>query len=112
MTNEAATGWQLEEYATSRGELVIQSFLAELTPADREEALTLLNAVRTQGNTLRRPASGFLGDGLFELRGTQVRIFYCFRPGRRIVLLDGFVKKRTDIPEQVLKRVRQRMKEV
>ena len=32
--------------------------------------------------------------------------FNTFRPGRRIVVLDGMVKKRQDIPADVLARVR------
>lgn len=45
------------------------------------------------------PNAKNLGGGLYELRGTQIRIFYCFR-GRRIVLLDGTIKKRMDIPDE------------
>ena len=44
---------------------------------------------KTPGPRWRRPQSGALGDGLFELRGKQVRLFYVFLPGRLIVLLDG-----------------------
>jgi len=58
------------------------------------------------------PHSRSLGEGLNELRGKQVRIFYVFRPQRRIVLLDGMVKKRDDIPAAVLKRLRQLQREV
>jgi putative component of toxin-antitoxin plasmid stabilization module len=47
-----------------------------------------------------------LGEGLFELRTGPVRLFYAFRPGRRIVLLDGMLKKRQEIPPGVLKRLR------
>jgi capsular polysaccharide biosynthesis protein len=43
---------------------------------------------------------------LYELRKYQVRIFYTFRPGRRVVLLDGIVKKQDKIPADVLKRLR------
>jgi hypothetical protein len=35
-----------------------------------------------------------------------VRIFYTFKPGRVIVLLDGVVKKRGDIPARDLERMR------
>jgi hypothetical protein len=35
-----------------------------------------------------------------------VRIFYVFRPGRRIVLLDAIVKKQNKIPAEALDRVR------
>jgi hypothetical protein len=72
----------------------------------------LIKLVRERGNRLRKPRSAPLGGGLFELRGEQVRIFYMFRPGHRIVLLDGMVKKRNDIPHEVLERVRQLQKEV
>jgi hypothetical protein len=61
---------------------------------------------------LRRPHSGELGSGLFELRGKQVRLFYVFLPGRVAVLLDGEIKKRKDIPPAVLKRMHQLRKEV
>ena len=45
-------------------------------------------------------------------REGQIRIFYLFRPGRRIVLLDGIIKKQDKIPRDVLKRVRRYMQEV
>jgi len=41
-----------------------------------------------------------------------VRIFYTLKPGRVIVLLDGIVKKRGDIPPAVLARVRRFRREV
>jgi len=65
-----------------------------------------------RGNQLRPPRSKPLGDGLFEMRGQQVRIFYTFRPARRIVLLDAMVKKRDNIPSDVLARVRGLNKQV
>ena len=58
---------------------------------------------RRSFSTRRRPVSGRL---------YAVRIFYMFLPGRRIVLLDGIVKKRDDIPSAVLKRLRQLQREV
>ena len=41
-----------------------------------------------------------------------MRIFYTFRPGRVIVLLDGIIKQRGDIPPAVLARVRRFCREV
>jgi hypothetical protein len=46
------------------------------------------------------------------LRGKSVRIFYVFRPERRVVLLDGMIKKRDDIPREVMERLRRLQKEV
>jgi len=70
------------------------------------EAIALVKLLEEQGNLLRRPQSGALGEGLFELRGREVRVFYVFVPGRTIVLLDGEIKKRDDIPKRTLERLR------
>jgi len=70
------------------------------------EAIALVKLLEERGNLLRRPQSGALGDGLFELRGKEVRIFYVFMPGRAIVLLDGEIKKRDAIPRRTLERMR------
>ena len=77
-----------------------------------KEARALIDLLADRGNQLRPPRSKPLGDGLFEMRGQQVRIFYTFRPGRRIVLLDGMIKKRDDIPSEVLTRARGLNKQV
>ncbi len=44
----------------------------------------------------------------FEARGltTGVRLFFVFAPGQRIVVLDGYVKKRTSIPARIMARIR------
>lgn len=49
---------------------------------------------------------------LWELRGHQVRIFYTFRPGRRIVGLDGITKKQDEIRSADLRRVRRYLRAV
>ena len=60
------------------------------------------------------PHSRAMGSGLYELRIAHqegpFRIVYCFRPGRRIVLLHAFVKKteRTSKSDLDLARARQR----
>ncbi len=71
-----------------------------------------MQLLEEQGNLLRRPHSGTLGEGLFELRGKQVRIFYTFLPKRAIVLLDGMIKKQDTIPVKVLDRMRAYQKTV
>jgi len=99
--------WSIEWYRTARGEAPAQTFLATLDWSLAEEAAALLAYVRVRGQALREPRSKSLGDGLFELRGRHgVRLFYTFRSGHRIVVLDGIVKKRQDIPANVLARVR------
>jgi hypothetical protein len=49
-----------------------------------------------------------LDGGLHELRdvGTGVRLFYVLLPDNHAALLDGMTKKRDDIPNAMLKRLR------
>lgn len=103
--------WKVEEFKNARGDLVVTTFAATLDQRDREEAAVLVKALRERGAKLGMPNAKNLGGGLYELRGTQIRIFYCFRV-RRIVLLEGIIKKRMDIPADVLKGIRRRMDSV
>jgi phage-related protein len=98
--------WTLHEYATPGGEKPVLGFLQRLEGRNKRDAIALIQLLRERGNQLRPPHSKAVETGLFELRGHQVRIFYMFRPGRRIVLLDGMVKKQDEIPSEVLQRVR------
>jgi hypothetical protein len=102
--------WTVEWYATVAGGKPLRAFLGGLK-ADQDnfaDALALLELLEAKGNALRPPRSESLGEGLFELRAhpRPVRLFYIFRPGRRIVVLDGIVKKKDKIPADVLRRVR------
>ncbi len=106
--------WTLGFYEIPTGERPAQVFLDALTGVARREAVAGLRLLVTDGAAVRLPHSRALGEGLFELRGRSsgARIFYMFRPGRRIVLLDGVIKKRGDIPASRLRRVRRLQRDV
>ena len=105
-------GWTIEDYRTPAGHSLLRQFLDGLeNQQDRKEAAASSRFFR-YGVTFARASIGSLGEGLFELRGDQVRIFYMFRPGRRIVLLDGLIKKRGKVPPGILRRMRAMQKEV
>ena len=99
--------WTIEAYGAENGDTPVWSFMRALTGRDRIEAIALVKLLEEQGNQLRRPHSGVLGDGLFELRGKQVRIFYMLLPRRAIMLLAGEIKKRDAIPAKTLALVRE-----
>ncbi len=106
------TDWAVNEHQTPGGQSHFAEFVAGLADAkDIKDAAVLVGALRALGNQLREPRSKSLGEGLFELRGTTVRIYYGFLPGRRAVLVGGYVKKRTDTPANVLGLMRARLKE-
>jgi hypothetical protein len=107
-----SSGWTIEEYVTARGENLVLSFLSGQSGKVKAEAIALLKLLKERGNTLGMPHSKSLGQRLFELRGTQVRIFYTFRPGRRITLLDGMLKKRDRMPKRTLECLKRFQKEV
>ena len=98
--------WRIDEYRTAAGETPVRTFIAGLPPDAKAAAIALIKLAETLGNTLREPHSKALGDGLFELRRNQVRLFYVFEPGQIIRLLGGMVKKQDRIPADVLAQMR------
>jgi len=74
----------------------------------------LVELLAEHGPSLRLPHSRAFGDGLFELRPRSGigRAFYCFRIGKRIVVVHAFIKKTQDTPDKELKLARKRVKEL
>ena len=89
---------------------VLVSFLDGLRTKNAtayDGCLALLDLLAEQGHRLRRPHSGALGDGLFELRcregGVQVRMLYAFEGKGIAVLTHGIVKKRGPVPRSEIR---------
>ena len=78
----------------------------------RAKATATLEMLAERGNRLVLPHSRALGGGLFEIRVGHpegpFRIVYCFRPGRRVVLLHAFVKRTQETPKEDLNLARAR----
>jgi len=70
----------------------------------------------TFGPDLGMPHTRAMGKALFELRLKSRegigRVFFCIRPGHRILMLHAYVKKSAKTPAKQLKLARDRMKEV
>jgi Phage derived protein Gp49-like (DUF891) len=95
-------------YHTAAGRAPVDEYIAGLTGMPAIKAAALVKLLETLGHELRLPHSRPLGNGLYELRdvGTGVRLFYVLLPGNRAALLDGMTKKRDDIPDATMKRLR------
>ena len=105
--------WAVHSLNTSRG-TTLEEFIDGLSDDDAAaEAEALLEMLEAYGNQLRRPTTAALGDGLFEARGptTGVRLFFVYAPGHRIIVLDGYVKKRKKIPASIMTRIRKLQKD-
>ena len=100
--------WAVHSLDTPRGTTTLGEFLDGLSDDVAAEAEALVEMLAEHGNELRLPISRPFGKGLFEARGltTGVRLFFVFAPGQRIVVLDGYVKKRTSIPARTMARIR------
>lgn len=103
---EEQGGWTIDEDTTEGRESPVRAFISGLRGRDEVDAVALIKLLEERGNILRPPHSKALGAGLFELRGNQVRVFYVFRPGRRITLLHGILKKQDEIPLKEMRHVR------
>lgn len=98
--------WSIEYYELPSGQRPFEKFVHSLSGIVHLRA-TSLPSLLTQAHALRLPQSKPLGRGLFELRDPcGIRIFYVFRPGRRVMILGGYLKKRQDIPGRVLRMMR------
>jgi phage-related protein len=105
---DSGGSWVVSDYRQANGHSPVRTFLSGLGDADLDRAAALVRLLGERGANLRAPHSKPLGQGLFELRDVPsgVRIFYVTAPGRRLVLLDGIVKKRQGIPARTLDRLR------
>ena len=95
-------------YQTPAGNAPVDEYITGLEGTAATKAAALVKLLEVLGHELRLPHSRSLGEGLHELRdvGTGVRLFYVLLSENRAVLLDGMTKKRDDIPDATMKRLR------
>jgi len=106
-------------YRTRRNAVAeIVSFLDGLRTRNTgayDGCLALLDLLAEQGHRLRRPHSGSLGQGLFELRcregGIQVRMLYAFEGAGIAVLTHGILKKTGPVPRAEIRLAHRRLKQ-
>jgi len=104
--------WTLQQYEDSRGSRPLEEFIGALSESERAVVKAKLVYLQERGNQLREPFTKSMGSGLYELRVHAYRIFFCFRPGNRIVLLHAFRKKSQATPRRELDVAQRRMLEV
>lgn len=78
--------------------------------------LRIVDLMEQFGPNLGMPFTRAMGDGLFEIRtkGQEGigRVFFCYKKGKNIVILHGFIKKTNNTPQKELVIARKRMAEV
>ncbi|HEY7648154.1 MAG TPA: type II toxin-antitoxin system RelE/ParE family toxin [Methylomirabilota bacterium] len=108
--------WTVDDYRTPAGGRPVREFLLKLSEDARATVTAALEMLARRGNELRLPLSRAIGEGLFEIRVRHpegpFRIMYCFRPGRRVVLLHALVKRTEQTPKGDLDLARARKREI
>ena len=89
-------------YEKGNGDCPIEDFLDSLDLKMRAKMVGMITILQEKGNMLREPYSKYLGNGIFELRGTggsnNTRVLYFFYHNGKIILTNGFVKKTQKTP--------------
>ncbi len=103
--------WTIEYYSEQ-----VQQAILTLPVGLRARYAHLTSLMIEFGANLGMPHTRAMGDGLFELRLKSkegiARVFYCTLVGRRIIMLNSFIKKSQKTPAKELELARRRMKEV
>ena len=86
-------------FIDERGHNPVQEFIENLPSKDRAKIIAYLDELKKQGHHLRRPMAGYLGEGIYELRPRDNRIFYFFFLRENVVFLHAIRKKTDKIPE-------------
>lgn len=86
------------------GTCPVQDFLDSIDVKMRAKILMVMSLLEENGPQLRKPYSGPLGDGIFEIRAKQgsniTRVLYFFYVGKKIILTNGFTKKTQKTPPE------------
>lgn len=107
--------WAIEFYANDRGDELVKDFIRVQDEITKAKLVRIIDLAATYGPNLGMPYSKNMKNGLYELRimgKTNIRIFYIFMIGKRIILLHGFVKKTQKTPKNEIEIAKKRQKEL
>jgi phage-related protein len=90
-------------FQTDSGRVPVQEFIDSLHQRTQQKCFNVIDLLKEFGKKLPVPHADYLGDDIYELRFTgvegRVRILYFFYYEDKIVLTNGFVKKRQRTPK-------------
>jgi phage-related protein len=97
---------KVEFYEKADGSKPAEQFFDSLDVKMRSKMLLAVTALKEFGEHTRMPYSKHLTDGIFELRAQQgsdiSRVLYFFVVGDKAILTNGFVKKTTKTPNNII----------
>ena len=84
------------------GDNPVRDFMNGLPHKEQAKIAAYVSELKMQGHNLRRPLADYLGDGIYELRPRDNRVFYFFFLKDNIVLVHAVRKKTNKIPKKDL----------
>jgi phage-related protein len=107
--------WQIEYYETEAGRFPVLEWIEDMPEEDAALALGYIDQLSELGTDARMPLVKPLRNKLYELRWTASdkhhRIIYFAAPGRKFVMLNGFVKQRRETPPKEMAKALRRMRD-
>ena len=85
-------------FVDARGNSPVKEFINSLSLKDQAKIAAYFNELKNQGHNLRRPMADYVGEGVYELRPRDNRIFYFFFLRESAVILHAIKKKTNKIP--------------
>lgn len=107
----AGAAYAIFAYEASNGRCQVEEYLDQLELRDQKRVTALLLRAAASGPPRNTEKSAAIED-FFEFKAHQVRIFWCYAPGKRIVLFHGFTKKSRKTPANELETGRRLSQEV
>ena len=90
-------------FIDEKGNRPVKKFIFSLPTKERTKIRAYMAELKQQGHNLRRPMADYIGEGIYELRPKNNRIFYFFFLRDRAVMLHAIRKKTDKIPDADLK---------
>ena len=99
-------------FVDERGKNPVKEFISSLKVKEQAKVFAYINELLQQGHNLRRPIADYLGEGIYELRPKDNRIFYFFFLKDSAVLVHAIKKRTASIPKNDLVLCLERKKKV
>ena len=89
-------------FVDDKGHSPVRAFIENLPDKEQVKIAAYIAELKIQGHNLRRPLADYLGDGIYELRPRDNRVFYFFFLKDNVVLVHAIRKKTNKIPKEDL----------
>ena len=95
---------------TINGKCIVRDFIDGLVESEKKKVITLLQRAGDYGPPSNKEKFNHLGNGIFEFKSYQVRIFCALERGKLILLTHGFIKKGRKTPKRQIEKAERLLK--